>query len=746
MSRGNGALSRIALFVVVIVLCGVAGAWFFRLHTIPAPGHPASTQPMSQPTTVASTHPTGVLLPPPKQYMDIVLRTYPKMPTTEPLGIPLDMSDAAHLVLHDPIYICSRQDIWITHPDAPPIGTTLRRANDEQTHVVGEKLLFVHWSATESGQWAASLIVRSPEGELQWVSSARRTTIPSAAYRWDRALSWNDQIIVPTDTGVTILNRDGTSNGIELMKTAASAPATTQSADAPVAMTMFDTRGLIAWIPWDNGKTGGKGAARFVDGKWTKLDSSSGWPEKLIHLIPLLDGSIIRIARGDDGNAQVTLAVTETASVDEKRISLLVDKLSDPDATQRDRAYEELTRYGSALWPVLEKLLDNQPPETQARLRELLKGKLQPTLGALRLSPGPIQTVSRHRDGGVVLYAEAGVTIARGEDEPQSVVPAWISVRPGRAVQLLPDTMTTDLQPGACQIIAWGDEWIVWDMVQGPRRFLGNHLEPLLRHSEQEFQSFFAIDRRGRWMFRKPSSASTDTLILDPTIPDPRPRLPVWVYELPKGKAGWSKDNWPAIDRGGAWKLKEAGWEAMDESKGEQLITELPPEPETSRPSQSVAPGGIANVKATTAPATTQATPPLLVDKNGNQYFDGIVNLRVLQKDGKEITWPLPNAAAGEGKPTLIAAGDERLFLFNAPGRVLRLHRTPASTQPFELEATFTRNIPSSENINRIWLDPAGRIIIAYDGTNLAILFPAGRIPPEISKLMLDSGDTEEEQ
>lgn len=729
--------SRVGPFVVVIVLCGIAGALFFRwrvsslresAHTSP------STQPATGPTTQTAAVPASAPLAPPKEYMDVVLRTYPRLPTTEPLGVPLELPDAAHLVLHDPIYVCSRNDLWITHPDAPPVGTVLRKASEEQTHVVGENVLFVHWSATESGQWAPNLIVKSPEGETQWVTAARRTPLPNAAYRWDHALSWNDQIIVPTSTGISILNRDGKSDAIELMKAASTSPTTNRASDAPIAQIMFDTRGLIAWIPWDNGKSGGNGAARYVDGKWTRLDASTGWPEKLIQLIPLLDGSIIRIARGDDGNAQVTLAVTESASVDEKRISMLVDKLSDPDADQRKRAYEELTRYGSALWPVLEKLLDNQPPETQARLRELLKGKLQPTLGALRLNPGPLQTVTRHRDGGVILYAEAGVSISRGEDQPDTVVPAWISIRPGRSIQLLPDTMTTDLQPGSCQIISWGDEWIVSDPVQGVRRFLGNSFDPLLRKSEQDYQSFVAIDRRGRWLFRKPGTRS-DTLIVDPTIPDPRPKLPVWVYEVTKGKTGWSKDNWPAIDRGGAWKLKEAGWEAMDEAKGEKLITELPPEPaQRAKPT------------STSAPATTQSSPPLFVDKDGNQYFDGVNTLRLVQKDGKEFRWKLPDAATGEGKPTLIEAGEHRLFLFNAPGRVLRIHRTPASTQPFELEATFTRNVPNSEYVRRIWLDPAGRIIIAYEDNDLAILFPDGRIPPEISKLMLDSGDTEEDQ
>ena len=34
-----------------------------------------------------------------------------------------------------------------------------------------------------------------------------------------------------------------------------------------------------------------------------------------------------------------------------------------------------------------------------------------------------------------------------------------------------------------------------------------------------------------------------------------------------------------------------------------------------------------------------------------------------------------------------------------------------------------------------IWLDPAGRIIVAYENT-LAIMFPAGRIPSEIATLI----------
>jgi len=50
------------------------------------------------------------------------------------------------------------------------------------------------------------------------------------------------------------------------------------------------------------------------------------------------------------------------------------------------------------------------------------------------------------------------------------------------------------------------------------------------------------------------------------------------------------------------------------------------------------------------------------------------------------------------------------------------------------------RNIPNVDNANtwidRIWLDPAGRLIIAYNSNALAILFPTGRVPPEIRQMM----------
>jgi hypothetical protein len=78
---------------------------------------------------------------------------------------------------------------------------------------------------------------------------------------------------------------------------------------------------------------------------------------------------------------------------------------------------------------------------------------------------------------------------------------------------------------------------------------------------------------------------------------------------------------------------------------------------------------------------------------------------------------------------------DGKLFLFNQPGRVLRLAKTGDRANPFKVEATFSRNIPSIDEPTRLWMDPVGRICMAYD-TYIAVMFTDGRIPREIATRM----------
>src|SRR5262249_38698106 len=146
-----------------------------------------------------------------------------------------------------------------------------------------------------------------------------------------------------------------------------------------------------------------------------------------------------------------------------------------------------------------------------------------------------------------------------------------------------------------------------------------------------------------------------------------------------------------------------------------------------------------ANLLAATRPATTQSSePPILTDSTGGQYFGGQTSLVYRAPDGRVIDWPLSANAVGAGEVHLIET-DGHLFLFNEPGRVLRLKRTdrPGAAEPFVLEATFTRNVPNVDHPSRVWLDPAGRIVIAYEGNKLTLLFPTGHIPGEIAQKML---------
>src|SRR5262249_54072664 len=105
----------------------------------------------------------------------------------------------------------------------------------------------------------------------------------------------------------------------------------------------------------------------------------------------------------------------------------------------------------------------------------------------------------------------------------------------------------------------------------------------------------------------------------------------------------------------------------------------------------------------------------------------------------------LPSTAVGTGDVWFFHTAG-RFFLFNQPGRVIRLRRTPDSPEPFALEQVFTHNIPNVDGsntwIDRIWLDPAGRIDIATSTHTLSILFPTGQVPAEIRQMMPPEEDS----
>jgi hypothetical protein len=696
------------LWLVLAAGAGAAIVVFFGTKQSPPP-LPAPAIAVSQPS--GTTTQSAATAPAPSlqtygQLLHADLRNYPE---TRPWGIPVELNDAAHLVLDEPVYVCSRGDLWITRAGADPLPVVLARAGGESEHLVDRRIAYVVWALNRRGIWEPSAVCRNDDG-YEIVSATDRRSIPwHRPYRWDLATTWDDggvtRLIVPTDEGVSImtLGKELSEDHCQLMDVAA----TTKPTGAPAVL--FDTRGLLAWIPAD-GDFAQTRVARYLDGRWAQLDSTN-WPGDIVYLFPHLDGSVLQIRRGL-GAAALSFVTLDNPDIDDKQIRSLVDQLGDDDPDKRVAAYQRLSQYGPKINPILEKLAPGAALEAQTRIQELLQGT---TLGGMAVNGNQLTLVARLRDGGMVFCAPQGVTIPQEGQNPKIVSPDYLAVRPGRPVQELPPAIVDRLSKPNGAIAAWGDEWIVSSSDVGPARFLPpNQLDPLLRQSERNFSRLVAIDSRGRWLLT--DEAAKRTLILDPTVPDPTPRLAIWLIDT-GDSAGWNKSDWPAIQRGTArWIIDDHDWEPMDESL------------------QNVSPPPI-------APATTAAADgrPLLVDGDGNRYFDGQSTLTLVSPGGRRRVWPLPDQAAGSADWPAYLVPDRQghLFLFNSAGRIARLRLSLADRQPFVLESVFTDHVPDFRDVQRIWCDPAGRIIVAYQGSHLALIFPTGQIPREIEDKIL---------
>ena len=64
------------------------------------------------PTTKPAT--PSAQLRPLKELLDVVRRNDESFPTTQPLDEPIELTAAARLRLNEPVYLCSRGDLWIT--------------------------------------------------------------------------------------------------------------------------------------------------------------------------------------------------------------------------------------------------------------------------------------------------------------------------------------------------------------------------------------------------------------------------------------------------------------------------------------------------------------------------------------------------------------------------------------------------------------------------------------------------------
>ncbi len=705
----------------------------------------AAAPPVARPATAPAPAPTKPA--PGLTYMDVVRRANPLVATTQPLTVPVELEYAAHLVFHDPVYLDPLGNLWVTRPDAPPTAEVLRTVLDSTEYVVRDRPVFVHWFVTPAGLTQAGMVVAAAGGGYDWVTLGRTHHLAGdRPYRWAAAYSLANRIVVPTDVGVAVFDvapavveHDHPLPGCEPGKT--SPP-----------LTLPDTRGVLAWSPWERGKPGSRGVSRFVDGGWVDLPPAA-WPGRPIQLVMLLDGSVFCVAAPDpaakpkepdaitDDDAPAATAVPppldavslsivplEPPQFDAAHVDDLIGRLNDLDGDRRQAAYDELARYGPSIAPLLEKAADAITPAARARVHELLRNKLTPALGGMEPVDGRLAVAYRQADGTVLFFARAGVTIpTEREDHAQTVVPAWVVAHAdGRVDRPLPPNQVKDQTPDDCRLRTAGDEWIELTEA-GPQRFLGNSFDPLLPPAERHFDTWLGMAARRRWVFR--DTRTGDTLVLDPTVADPAPRLPVWTMSAkapeavggqpagPDGTAGWDARDDPVLrhgENGRAFALGADGWTAL--KKDDVVTTTWTPPPTATRPT------------------TAEADPPLLVTADGTRYYDGKAAVVVQAPAGRRTSWPLPPDATGTvARPLLARTPDGLLFLYNTPGRLLRLK--PAA-DGFEVEATFTADVPNADQPTRLWVDPNGRLDMVVDPTTLCVMFPSGHVPRSIAEMM----------
>jgi hypothetical protein len=764
-------------------------------------------------TAPAATQPANI-----QTYGQLLHADLSHYPDTRPWAWNVDLTDAAHIVLREPIYICPHGELWIVRADADPLSAVLARAASETEHIIDRPVRYILWTLGAKGAWQAAAVC-GDDDHLELISAGQKpNTLASQKipwnrnYRWDRATNWEDngidRIIVPTDRGISIItvkspsdktntaaleesycDLTGPAGATQSLATRPAATAISMAATGPSdaaippPQVLFDLRGLLAWIPADGDFHEANHVARFVDGKWNDLDPAV-WPGNIIHLVPLLDGSVLQILRGEDpGSVRLTLLQLENAAIDSEKITALARQLGDEEADKRVAAFEELTRYGQGVYPILEKLEPDAAPEAKARIHALLEGRLATQLGGMLINDNLLSVTARLKDGGVVLFAPHGVTIPQGLADPKIVSPDYLVIRPNYPVRELPPAIIAQLDANSA-LTAIRDEWILTTLDKGPQRYLPpTEFFPLLHASEQKFTRLLNIDGHGRWLLRaddvsttRSASTTQPTLVIDPTVPDPTARLAIWMIDSGQ-EVGWDNAGWPTILRAAMhWLVNARDWEAMDE-KTDKMLTEWTPRMAAAMPSpatqasatQASSTQVASTLVSTTQLASTQAastptassdlpaseplaamptslpgeTSPsqtlLLVDSAGNRYYDGQTTLTIQDAAGHQRIWTLPLDCAGTGEERAWLAPDNNghLFLFNDPAKIVRLSPTPDEAQPFAVEAIFKQNIPPFREIRRIWLDPDGRIVVAYAQWRLAIIFPSGQLSPQIANRVL---------
>lgn len=723
----------VTIIVLAVLVIGLATSVFI-VATKPAPPSPARAPataaiaraiPGTMPATTAATGPSS-LSPRVQTYTDL-LHTLPGLADATLVEERLTIPQAAviHLPFH--AYICPRHDLWIAHREAPSIVSVEQDQFIKQTtHVTREKVVYAHWQRIgrdlhctpvirdELGAYRV-ILPRSPRG----ASGPTGPTGPTVKlerfdYHWLRAINMGESIVVPTDQGVAVIRITAGAGGKEV--TQQYRPISEDEKATPqVAIT---GKGFLAWLP-PAFMTPTSTVLRYVDGAFVDNFAQGSWAGPFIHLVPFTDGNILQIAPADvPGKVRLAIVPLESEPAAAADVRKLIAQLSDDDSEVRVAAHAQLAAMGPSAWAVIEKAIPSLPLEARARAQQIIAARTEPRLGRFQLVDSALRPIWRLGDGGVVMLAEQGVLTMRDDPNEVPVVPAWVAIRPGMTISLLPPALTRYLTIGTLELDAIGSDWVITDETEGARIFFGQELQSITREADRKYRHVVGVDNDGRILLATaPAQVAAkaivaDYLLIDPRVADPTPVLPVWTMTVPQGETGWDKNNWPAVKRGQPWSLHEDGWEGLT---GEII--------------KSV---GTANTITQDQQTLTElATDPR---PRGATFFSNRATLALRTPDGKVILKARP-----AGMPNIDLAGaffGDQLYLLHPQGKLTRLKVDMRAIEPFSVDAIFTSNIPSAAQVNRMWVDPAGRICIAADEDRIIIIFTGRKIPQAIRDII----------
>ena len=663
----------------------------------PAPTPPPPTsQPAPDTRPTEPDEPAGPVGP--ATYLDVLREADPNLPDAPPLDEALPLEHAAAVVLGRPVLLDAGGAIWLTHPDgiaAADIAVDPEAWKQPQ-QVVRETVVF----AVRNGRLIEP-IVKEDDG-YRWFHATGSAAFELAGAEWSRAIARPDGIAVPTATGAALVVPVGRpDDATQYERRYGRLPeAERPDGNGTIEVARYDgfdegavhllpaSDGVVAWTD-ATAVDGDASAAAYWDGEtWTALPAADGWARHIVHLVPYADGSVLQIA--DD--ATLSVLPLSTDGIDKASVEQLVGELSRMENDRRSAAAAQLEAMGPGVLDELRRLREDAGRLATKEIDRLLAGGGEVTLGGMIPMPGEVRVASRFADGGAILVFEEGVEVEEAAGVSVIKQPGYVLVQPGRRIGLLPDRLRYEADLGG-HLLAFGGDFVSVREGEPPLLWGVNHFSPMLgENAAAGYATPIGRDAQGRWLFAPDAAAEarpSGTLLVDPFVASPDERPPTWVLEAGRGgpldlpgMAGRGPDAWPAMKLGGAWRLVAEGWETLPD--------------ETVVETSGSFPTGGATVDGQTLTAKGRLIdlPPGLRD----------ASVRVAM-DGEGQTWVL----GGSGDVLRVGAdGEAELFEDLLPAKAPRL----------------------------AWVDPAGRLCVAYGDDAVAVIWTSGIVPPSIRRIM----------